>query len=55
MTNTNPNAPFNQAQNIAKRVVSDVLGIKQKHVHAGMELYQAVYRGVRMAQKAATS
>lgn len=44
------NSLFNEAQNIAKSVTSDLLGIPQKHVHAGMELYRASYRAARMAQ-----
>lgn len=46
-----PNQPYNDAQNAAKRAVSRVLGIPQKHVHAGMEAYMVAYRAARIIQK----
>lgn len=50
ITKTARNKPFNIAQNAAKRATADVLGIKQKHVHAGMEAYRAAYAAVRDVQ-----
>lgn len=50
MSRTTRNKPFNIAQNIAKKATAEVLSIKQKHVHAGMEAYQVAYKAVRFSQ-----